>query len=81
MGALVDVDELRVQGRLEVDGVAVLGGQLEALELLPLLAAVDHVPDLDLHDVVGRLVVPLDGGDADLVGRGVGFDEAAALKL
>ena len=41
---------------------------------------IDNVPNFHFDDVVGGLVVPLDGGHLDLVGRQVLLAEITSLE-
>ncbi len=83
VSSLVNVNEFCIEHRLEhFIAIGCHGGsELQTVQLLPLLALVHYVPDLNLDDVVGGLVVPLNGSNLDLVGGDVFLGEFAALKI
>lgn len=95
VGVLVDIDELGVQGGFHgrqigwhpgataltvVEFESGRGGDSLLKEIAFLLGPIDHVPDLDLDDVVGRLVVPLNVGHFDLIAGLIGFAERLTLQ-
>merc|ERR1719480_637084 len=74
----VHVDKTGVKASLEL--LALPRRHLEPGELLPLLGDIHHVPDLDLDDVLGVLVAPVDAGHLDLLSGAVLLYEGLPLQ-
>merc|ERR1719490_574171 len=77
VGALIHIQELRIQPWSEL--LTRLRG-FESLDLDPLLCHVYYIPNLNLDNVLGVLVAPIDGGHLYLLRGLILLQEWTTLK-